>query len=97
MQNHYQRVNATIPKAPRNQGDIPFGILIDDLLVIWVMIFERDVRTSSQNNKRTGPLMKFVRAVLAKADTKKSDDTIVKAIYCWKHQYGESYKSKKSE
>jgi hypothetical protein len=97
LQQHYQRVEATLSKAPRNQGDIPFRLLIDDLLIIWVVIFERDVATSSKKNERTGPLVRFVRAVLAKADIKKSDDTIVKASHRWKRQYGESYKSEKSE
>lgn len=97
LQQHYQRVEATLSKAPRNQGDIPFRLLIDDLLIIWVVIFERDAATSSKKNERTGPLVRFVRAVLAKADIKKSDDTIVKASHRWKRQYGESYKSEKSE
>jgi hypothetical protein len=94
LQNHYQRVKAASAKTPRNRGDIAFYHLIDDLLKIWVVIFERDVGTSSKNNKRTGPLLRFVCAVLVKAGIKKSDDTIVKAAQRWKRQYGESYKSK---
>jgi hypothetical protein len=97
LQQHYQRVEATLPRAPRNQGDIPFRVLIDDLLIIWVVIFERDVGVSSKENERTGPMLRFIRAIFAKADIKKSDDTIVKASHRWKRKYGESYKSEKSD
>ena len=97
LQKHYERVNKYVPKVPRNQGDIPFRILIDDLLIIWVVIFGRDVGISTKESERTGPMLRFIRAVFAKADIKKSDDTIVKAAYQWKRRYCESYKSKKSE
>jgi len=97
LQQHYQRVEATLPKAPRNQGDIPFRVLIDDLLIIWVIIFERDVGISTKESERTGPMLRFIRTVFAKANIKKSDDTIVKASHRWKRRYGESYKSGKSE
>jgi hypothetical protein len=97
LQQHYQRVEATLSKAPRNQGDIPFRLLIDDLLIIWVVIFERDVGISTKESERTGPMLRLIRAVFAKADIKKSDDTIVKATYQWKRRYCESYKSEKSE
>jgi hypothetical protein len=97
LQQHYERVNKNVPKAPRNQGDIPFRLLIDDLLIIWVVIFERDVGISTKENERTGPMLRFIRAVFAKADIKKSDDTIVKAASHWKRRYCESYKSEKSE
>jgi hypothetical protein len=95
------RIGAPASKKPRNQGDTLFPGFIDDLLIIWIVIFERDVGTSSKKNEhtgkneRTGPLIRFVRAVLAKADIKKSDDTIVKASRSWKRRYGESYKSEK--
>jgi hypothetical protein len=101
LQRHYQRFSTTASKTSRNQGDIPFHHLIDDLFIIWVVIFERDVGTSSKKNEhtakneRSGPLIRFVRAVLAKADIIKSDDTIVKASRNWKRRYGESYKSEK--
>ncbi len=97
LKKHYERVNKYAPKAPRNQGDIPFRVLIDDLLIIWVVIFERDVGISTKESERTGPMLRFIRAVLTNADIKKSDDTIVKASYHWKRRYCESYKSKKSE
>jgi hypothetical protein len=101
LQRHYQRFSPTASKTPRNQGDIPFHHLIDDLFIIWVVIFERDVGTSSKKdkhtgkNERTGPLIRFIGTILAKADITKSDDTIVKASRNWKRRYGESYKSEK--
>jgi hypothetical protein len=97
LQKHYERVNKNVPKVPRNHGDTLFPSFIDDLLIIWVVIFERDVGISTKENKRTGPMLRFIRAVFAKADIKKSDDTIVKAAYQWKRRYCESYKSEKSE
>ena len=96
LQNLFQ-LSAPVPKKPRNQGDTLFPSFMDDLLKIWVVIFERDVGISSKENERTGPMLRFIRAVFAKADIKKSDDTIVKASYQWKRRYCESYKLQKSE
>ena len=96
LQNLFQ-IGAPVPKKPRNQGDTLFPSFIDDLLIIWVVVFERDVGISSKENERTGPMLRFIRAVFAKADIKKSDDTIVKASYQWKRRYCESYKLQKSE
>ena len=96
LQNLFQ-IGAPVLKKPRNQGDTLFPSFMDDLLKIWVVIFERDVGISSKENERTGPMLRFIRAVFAKADIKKSDDTIVKASYQWKRRYCESYKLQKSE
>jgi len=97
LQNLFQ-IGAHAPKKPHNQGDTLFPSFIDDLLIIWIVIFERDVGTSSNKdtNERTGPMLRFIRAVFAKADIKKSDDTIVRASRSWKRRYGESYKSGKT-